>query len=125
MVLVDFDGTASLTDVGGELLDHFAADASWQVIDNDYVNGRVGSRAAYRLAEGLLRHDPAEWLAFALERAQLDPGFRRPGRTVPTAAAGPWRSSATAWSSTSTPCCSGPGGTCRCGPTAPLPTAAG
>ena len=74
-VLVDFDGTASITDVGGELLDHFAADTSWHVIDNDYLNGRVGSRAAYRLAEGLLRYDPAEWLGFALERAQLDPGF--------------------------------------------------
>jgi len=75
VVLVDFDGTASVTDVGGELMDHFATDPSWNVIDNDYVNGRVGSRAAYRLAQGLLRHDPAEWLAFALERAQLDPGF--------------------------------------------------
>ena len=74
-VLVDFDGTASVTDVGGELLDRFATDTSWHVIDNDYLNGRVGSRAAYRLAQGLLRHDPAEWLAFALERAQLDPGF--------------------------------------------------
>ena len=74
-VLLDFDGTASLTDVGGQLLDHFASNASWQVIDNDYVSGRVGSRAAYRLAEPLLRHEPEEWTAFALERARLDPGL--------------------------------------------------
>jgi len=74
-VLLDFDGTASLTDVGGELLAHFAADSSWQVIDNDYLSGRTGSRAAYRLAQGLLHHDPAEWLAFALSRGSLDPGF--------------------------------------------------
>lgn len=74
-VLLDFDGTASTTDVGGELLAHFAADSTWQAIDNDYLTGRTGSRAAYRLAQGLLHHDPAAWLAFALSRGRLDPGF--------------------------------------------------
>lgn len=74
-VLLDFDGTASLTDVGGEFLDQFAVDPTWKVIDEDYLNGRVGSRAAYRLAQGLLRPDPAAWRAFAREHTRLDPGL--------------------------------------------------
>ncbi len=74
-VLVDFDGTASLRDVGYGLIERFARDDSWQVIDNDYENGRIGSRQAYRLLGRVLRGTPEEWLEAALQRVQLDPGL--------------------------------------------------
>lgn len=74
-VVVDFDGTATHRDVGGRLLRHFARDDSWQVIDNDYENGRVGSRAAYRILERVLTGDPVAWLRFAEDVAELDPGL--------------------------------------------------
>lgn len=74
-VLVDFDGTAAVQDVGVKLIERFARDESWKVIDNDYENGRVGSRAAYRIVEGLLTGKPDEWIRFALAAAQLDPGL--------------------------------------------------
>lgn len=74
-VLVDFDGTASVRDVGGTMLRRFARDGSWRVIDEDYENGRIGSRAAYRIVEGLLAGSPEDWLRFALRRAELDPGL--------------------------------------------------
>jgi HAD superfamily phosphoserine phosphatase-like hydrolase len=78
-VLLDFDGTATPQDVGGSLLGHFARDDSWRVIDNDYVNGRIGSRVAYRLLERVLDGDPGAWERWALATAELDPGL--PGLT--------------------------------------------
>ena len=74
-LLLDFDGTATPRDVGGSLLGHFARDDSWRVIDNDYVNGRIGSRVAYRLLERLLDGDPLVWERWALATAELDPGL--------------------------------------------------
>jgi len=75
VLLLDFDGTATPQDVGGSLLGHFARDDSWRVIDNDFVNGRIGSRAAYRLLERLLEGDPELWERWALATADLDPGL--------------------------------------------------
>jgi 2,3-diketo-5-methylthio-1-phosphopentane phosphatase len=74
-LLVDFDGTASRRDVGGALIEHFACDESWKVIDDDYENGRVGSRAAYRILERLLEGTKEEWTRFALASTTLDPGL--------------------------------------------------
>jgi HAD superfamily phosphoserine phosphatase-like hydrolase len=74
-LLLDFDGTATPRDVGGSLLGHFARDDSWRVIDNDYVNGRIGSRVAYRLLENVLDGDPEQWERWALATTELDPGL--------------------------------------------------
>ncbi|MHB8765327.1 MAG: haloacid dehalogenase-like hydrolase [Deferrisomatales bacterium] len=87
-VLLDFDGTAALDDLGVRLLERFARDDSWKVIDNDYVNGRVGSRIAYRILEDLLTGGPADWEAFALAEGRLDPGL---GALAATCEARGWR----------------------------------
>jgi 2,3-diketo-5-methylthio-1-phosphopentane phosphatase len=74
-ILLDFDGTAARRDVGSALIGRFARDDSWKVIDNDYEKGRIGSRAAYRVLEGLLDGDLEDWTRFALAATALDPGF--------------------------------------------------
>ncbi|MBI5014126.1 MAG: HAD-IB family phosphatase [Deltaproteobacteria bacterium] len=74
-VVVDFDGTASTRDVGYSLLERFARDGSWKVIDNDYETGRIGSRDAYRLVARLLDGGVEQWTEFALSAAALDPGL--------------------------------------------------
>ncbi|GAB4265454.1 MAG: MtnX-like HAD-IB family phosphatase [Deferrisomatales bacterium] len=80
-VVVDFDGTAACRDVGGGLIERFAADASWRVIDDDYENGRVGSRTAYRILEGILTGTEEEWVAYARSCSELDPGLAALART--------------------------------------------
>jgi HAD superfamily phosphoserine phosphatase-like hydrolase len=86
-VLLDFDGTASVRDVGATFLGHFARDDSWRVIDDDYEAGRVGSRAAYRIAGPLLKGTPEDWRRFVLEIGRLDPGL---GALVELARAQGW-----------------------------------
>jgi 2,3-diketo-5-methylthio-1-phosphopentane phosphatase len=74
-LLVDFDGTAAEGDVGVTVLERFARDDSWKVIDNDYVAGRVGSRMAYRIVEGIIEGSPQEWTRFVLGEFRLDAGL--------------------------------------------------
>ncbi len=74
-LVLDFDGTATPEDVGGGLLHRFAWDPAWRIVDDDYENGRIGSRAAYRVAARVIGGDPAAWTAFALGRARLDPSL--------------------------------------------------
>lgn len=76
-LLLDFDGTISEGDVGVALLERFARDDSWKIIDNDYVNGRVGSRMAYRVVEGLLEGTRDEWTRYVLDAFRLDTGLER------------------------------------------------
>jgi HAD superfamily phosphoserine phosphatase-like hydrolase len=75
-LLIDFDGTAALTNVGMNLIETFARDPSWKVIDNEYGAGHVGSRQAYRLLQHLLTGDVAQWRAYALTH-RLDPDLGR------------------------------------------------
>lgn len=74
-LLLDFDGTAALDNVGMRLIERFARDASWKVIDDDYGSGTVGSRTAYRLLEGLLGGGDRAWRDYALTHHRLDPGL--------------------------------------------------
>ncbi|NTU60223.1 MAG: HAD-IB family phosphatase [Deltaproteobacteria bacterium] len=74
-LVLDFDGTATPADVGGALIERFARDESWRVIDNDFENGRIGSRMAYRLLEDLLGGTPEEWERHALETFAVDAGL--------------------------------------------------
>ncbi|HOD29873.1 MAG TPA: MtnX-like HAD-IB family phosphatase [Syntrophales bacterium] len=75
LVISDFDGTICSVDVGDGLGTRFAS-PEWRDIDQAYNEGRIGSRLAYprmaALMRGLTRD---QMLAFALERARLDPGF--------------------------------------------------
>ncbi len=75
LVLCDFDGTASMVDVGNMLLDRFTANG-WEEIDRDYCEGRIGSRVAYARIAPLFRGDRDGMLAYVFEKASLDPFFR-------------------------------------------------
>ena len=74
-LLLDFDGTAAKHDIGIRVLEKFARDDSWKIIDNDYVGGRVGSRMAYRVVEGLLEGSLEDWTRYVLNEFHLDSGL--------------------------------------------------
>lgn len=74
-LLLDFDGTASLRNVGMSLIQRFARDNSWMVIDEDYEKGRVGSRTAYGLMGPILTGTLECWRGFVLSEHGLDPGL--------------------------------------------------
>lgn len=86
-LLIDFDGTAAETNVGMALIETFARDASWRVIDDDYERGRFGSRMAYRLLGPLLGGDAETWRRYALEHHRLD---SRLGELIDRARAAGW-----------------------------------
>lgn len=73
-LLVDFDGTACLADVTEGLLEEFG-DPSWPLYDEFVDRGEMGIREALRHEAAMLRGDPEEMLAFAIERYPLDPTF--------------------------------------------------
>ncbi len=72
-LLIDFDGTAATTNVGMALIEKFAKDDSWRIIDDDYETGKVGSLGAYELIAPLLTGGPDEWRDFVLGSHSLDP----------------------------------------------------
>ncbi|MCD6021626.1 MAG: haloacid dehalogenase superfamily protein subfamily phosphoserine phosphatase [Actinomycetia bacterium] len=78
-VIVDFDGTACLHDVGVHLLDRFGTDASRNRelagIDAAFDAGRIGLRDVLIAEAATLRADDDELIAFALAHCPLDPTF--------------------------------------------------
>ena len=78
-VIVDFDGTACLHDVGVDLLDRFGTDAArsreFAGIDEDFDAGRIGLRDVLVAEAATLRADDDELIAFALAHCPLDPTF--------------------------------------------------
>ena len=73
-LLVDFDGTACLADVTEALLEEFG-DPSWPLYDELVDRGEMGIREALWHESSMLRGNPEEMLAFAIERYPLDPTF--------------------------------------------------
>lgn len=79
LVLCDFDGTVSRTDVGNGLFNRFTG-RGWQEIDEAYCRGEIGSREAYGRAAAILEGDRERMIDFVLGEAELDahfPAFRR------------------------------------------------
>jgi 2-hydroxy-3-keto-5-methylthiopentenyl-1-phosphate phosphatase len=78
-VIVDFDGTVCLHDVGVDLLDRFGIDASRNRelagIDDAFDAGRIGLRDVLDAEAATLRADDDELVAFALAHCPLDPTF--------------------------------------------------
>jgi 2-hydroxy-3-keto-5-methylthiopentenyl-1-phosphate phosphatase len=78
-VVVDFDGTVCLHDVGVDLLARFGADASRDgelaAIDRAFDSGAIGLRGVLEAEAGTLRADDEELIAFALEHCPIDPTF--------------------------------------------------
>lgn len=73
-ILVDFDGTACLHDVGEDLLVEFG-DPSWPEYDAAVDRGEIGLREAADRQVALLRGTREQMLAFALRHCPLDPTF--------------------------------------------------
>ena len=74
LILTDFDGTLSLTDVGYEVLLKFSG-KGWDDIDRDYCEGRIGSMEAYGRICAILGGTREEMLRFVADHTVLDPHF--------------------------------------------------
>jgi 2-hydroxy-3-keto-5-methylthiopentenyl-1-phosphate phosphatase len=73
-VLVDFDGTACLHDVGVCLLRRFGA-PGWRSLGEAYERGEMGLRELISAENAMLLGTRDEMLAFALEHCPIDPTF--------------------------------------------------
>lgn len=75
-VIVDFDGTACLHDVGVDLLERFGAQSDGLAeVDRGFDAGEVGLRDVLVAEAASLRGGDREFIAFALEHCPLDPTF--------------------------------------------------
>jgi 2-hydroxy-3-keto-5-methylthiopentenyl-1-phosphate phosphatase len=73
-VLVDFDGTACLHDVGVCLGRRFGA-PGWESLGEAYERGEIGLRELISAENAMLLGTRDEMLAFALEHCPIDPTF--------------------------------------------------
>ena len=73
-LLVDFDGTIAVIDTVDALLS-LHAEESWLEIEQDWVEGRIGSREAMAAQVALLKLDSTALEAF-IDSVVLDPGFQ-------------------------------------------------
>jgi 2-hydroxy-3-keto-5-methylthiopentenyl-1-phosphate phosphatase len=75
-VIVDFDGTACLHDVGVDLLERFGARSDTLAeVDRAFDAGEVGLRDVLVAEAASLRGNDEELIGFALEHCPLDPTF--------------------------------------------------
>ena len=73
-VLVDFDGTATTSDVA-ELLLRVYAEPSWSDYDDAVDRGEMGLREAIQIQDAMLRATGDELIAYAVEHCPMDPTF--------------------------------------------------
>jgi 2-hydroxy-3-keto-5-methylthiopentenyl-1-phosphate phosphatase len=77
-MIVDFDGTVCLHDVGVDLLERFGADAARGAlaeIDRAFEAGEIGPRDVLLAEAASLRGEDQDLIAFALSHCPLDPTF--------------------------------------------------
>ena len=75
LVITDFDGTLSLTDVGYEVLLKFSSQ-DWDDIDRAYCAGEIGSKEAYGRICAILGGTRELMLQFVAENTVIDPHFK-------------------------------------------------
>jgi 2-hydroxy-3-keto-5-methylthiopentenyl-1-phosphate phosphatase len=73
IVLTDFDGTISTTDVGNRMFAQFAGDG-WEAVVQSWKDGQIGSRDCLIAECALARATPEQVRRFALTR-EIDPHF--------------------------------------------------
>jgi 2,3-diketo-5-methylthio-1-phosphopentane phosphatase len=73
-VWLDFDGTISKVDVLDKLIERFAANESWKLIEQRWQAGQIGSRECLQQEFALVRVTPAELNLF-LSTIGVDPGL--------------------------------------------------
>jgi 2-hydroxy-3-keto-5-methylthiopentenyl-1-phosphate phosphatase len=74
-VVCDFDGTATVLDIGDEISRHFGGEAHWQLQKQLFAKGELDTRGIIR---GIYTHVVASELevrAFAVKEARLREGF--------------------------------------------------
>jgi 2,3-diketo-5-methylthio-1-phosphopentane phosphatase len=80
-VFIDFDNTITMGDVLDGVIQRFAPDDSWRVLEKAWEEGRIGARDCL---DGQLRSLRATWgeLSRHFEGVNLDPGFLELRRVV-------------------------------------------
>ncbi|HVA85046.1 MAG TPA: HAD-IB family phosphatase [Candidatus Saccharimonadales bacterium] len=73
-ILVDYDGTVALTDVGDTIMKSFLPPDVWEELEAAYETGRIGSREIMAREIALLPEDPAQVIATASAQPH-DPAF--------------------------------------------------
>ncbi len=73
-VWLDFDGTISRVDVLDELINRYAVNESWRLIEERWQAGLIGSRECLRQEFSLVRISARELEAF-VDRIEVDPGL--------------------------------------------------
>jgi 2-hydroxy-3-keto-5-methylthiopentenyl-1-phosphate phosphatase len=76
-VVCDFDGTATLEDMGDQVSIHFAGRDHWQRAEDDYATGAFPFGELLRRIFAPITASREEIAAFVRERAALRPGFER------------------------------------------------
>lgn len=74
-VVCDFDGTATLLDVGDEISRHFCGSEYLALQKKLFAEGKLTTRAIIQSIYTPIRAGEAEVVAFALRTAKLRPGF--------------------------------------------------
>jgi 2-hydroxy-3-keto-5-methylthiopentenyl-1-phosphate phosphatase len=74
LILCDFDGTISVRDTGYLLVNQFTS-GNWEGIDQDFREGKIGSREAYSRIARILKGDESTILRFVREHSTIDPSF--------------------------------------------------
>ncbi|QXI27516.1 MtnX-like HAD-IB family phosphatase [Pseudomonas vanderleydeniana] len=72
-IVCDFDGTISRTDAIDNILERFA-DPSWEAIEQEWLDGHIGSRECLSRQLALVKATPAELLAY-FDTIDIDPAF--------------------------------------------------
>jgi len=76
-ILCDFDGTALAHDLGDEVAQHFAGEASYQAAEDEFQAGRLPFGALLRKVFAPITATRQEIADFAVARAAWRPGFER------------------------------------------------
>jgi Uncharacterized conserved protein, possibly involved in methylthioadenosine recycling len=72
-IVCDFDGTITRTDVIDNILQRFA-DPDWEAIEEQWLQGEIGSRECLSRQLSLVKATPAELLAY-FDTVEIDPDF--------------------------------------------------
>jgi len=71
---IDFDGTITKKDTLNELIENYSIDNSWELIEQRWAAGHIGSRQCLEEEFALLRI-PKDELHTAIERIEIDKGI--------------------------------------------------
>ena len=72
-IVCDFDGTITPTDVIDNVLQRFAG-PEWETIEQQWLDGHIGSRECLSLQLALIKATPSELLAY-FDSVEIDPDF--------------------------------------------------